>query len=311
MNWLDELMTTIELLQGAIFMGILVGAVCPLIGAYFVLRRIVFLGVTLPQVSAVGVAFAFLIQGFGWFGLSPSHDHEPGWVPLAGSTFFTLAGILVIARMERRSDGRIDAGIGMIYALAAAWSILLLAKAPVAGAGMLNLLKGEIIAVSPFQAVSTAVVFAFVVASVVLFHREFLLISYDRDLAISLKKNVALWDLVFYLTVGLLVSVAVLGVGPIMTFGYLIIPPMVAHLLVRGISRFMVLASVVGVGSSIISFFVSYHLDLPLGPTSVAVLGFVYLAAWLFAAGRSAKLGKWRRASISGAIPGDSDFGKR
>ncbi len=279
MNWIDELIVIVRMFQGPLIMGLLVGAVCPLIGAYFILRRIVFLGVTLPQISAVGVAFALLAQGLGWFGLTAPHDHELGMVPLAGSVLFTLAGILFIAYMDKRAGGRIDAGIGVIYALAAAWSILLLAKAPVAEISMLNLLKGEIIAVSSVQAISTAVVFAVVVGAVLLFQREFLLISYDRELAISLKKNVALWDVVFYVVVGLLVSVAVLGVGPITTFGYLVIPPMIAHMLVQGMPRFLLVASAVGAVSSVGSFFVSYVLDLPLGPTSVAVLGIVYLIA--------------------------------
>ncbi len=284
MDWIDELFSAVELLRGALIMGILVGAVCPLIGTYFVLRRIVFFGVTLPQVSATGVAFALLAQGMGWFGLSPVHGHELGAAPLAGSILFTLAGVLAIARMQSRNGRYTDAGIGMIYALAAAWSILLLARAPMAEMGMLNMLKGEILAVSPAQALATGIVFSLVVLAVLLFHREFLLVSYDRDLAISLKKNVALWDVVFYLVVGLLVSVAVLGVGPITTFGYLVIPPMIAHGLVRGMARFMIVASAAGAASSVVSFFVSYRLDLPLGPTSIAVLGFVYLFA-VFARG--------------------------
>jgi len=31
------------------------------VGVYFVLRRMIFLGVALPQVSAAGIAFAFLV----------------------------------------------------------------------------------------------------------------------------------------------------------------------------------------------------------------------------------------------------------
>ena len=53
------------LLHHALYGGVVVGFVCPLVGVYFVLRRLVFWGVALPQVSAAGIAFALMLQGFG------------------------------------------------------------------------------------------------------------------------------------------------------------------------------------------------------------------------------------------------------
>ena len=41
--------------------SVLVGCLCPLVGVYFVLRRMIFLGVALPQLSAAGIALALLV----------------------------------------------------------------------------------------------------------------------------------------------------------------------------------------------------------------------------------------------------------
>jgi ABC-type Mn2+/Zn2+ transport system permease subunit len=51
---------------------VLVGLVCPLVGVYFVLRRMIFLGVALPQLSAAGIAFSFVAYRLA----SASHEHR-------------------------------------------------------------------------------------------------------------------------------------------------------------------------------------------------------------------------------------------
>ena len=61
MNTLLEILNPNFLLREALFGSVLVGAVCPLVGVYFVLRRMIFLGVALPQLSASGIAFSFLL----------------------------------------------------------------------------------------------------------------------------------------------------------------------------------------------------------------------------------------------------------
>src|SRR5262249_40912921 len=60
MGTLAEILSPGFLLRDALIVSLLVGVVCPLVGVYFVLRRMIFLGVALPQLSAAGIAFAFL-----------------------------------------------------------------------------------------------------------------------------------------------------------------------------------------------------------------------------------------------------------
>ena len=66
-NTLVEIVSPGFLLREALIGSVLVGCLCPLVGVYFVLRRMIFLGVALPQVSAAGIAFAFLMyRMLGW-----------------------------------------------------------------------------------------------------------------------------------------------------------------------------------------------------------------------------------------------------
>ena len=169
MELLREIFAPAFLSRNSVYISLLVGVTCPLVGIYLILRRLVFLGVALPQISSCGIAFAFALQAWGW--LPHPHDSDGERViALGGSIAFTVAGILLLALLERRGHGSVEGRIGTFYVLAGGWSILLLVKNPFGEHGMLEMLRGEIIALSNTDLILTAVTFAIVVAALLLFH---------------------------------------------------------------------------------------------------------------------------------------------
>src|SRR5579862_698464 len=104
MSQFIEMLRPDFLLHHALYGSIVVGFVCPLVGVYFVLRRLVFWGVALPQVSAAGIAFAFLLQGMGVSFLAGSESEEKH-LAIIGSLLFTGLAILALAWLERRAQG--------------------------------------------------------------------------------------------------------------------------------------------------------------------------------------------------------------
>lgn len=278
METLREILAPDFLLRNSVYISLLVGLTCPLVGVYLVLRRLVFLGVALPQVSSCGIAAAFALHA--WHIIPHVEESSEGLLAFAGSTVFTLATILVFAVMERRGRGSVEGRVGAAYVLAGAWSILLLVKNPFGEHGLLDRLKGEIIAVPNADLALTAGTFGVVVVALFLFHKEFMLVSFDRDMAVSLKKNVLGWDALLFVLIGLTISVSVLSVGPLVTFGFLLLPALIAHLLANTMGQFAVLAAMVGVASAFLGFCIAYRWDLPVGPTDVALLGFLYGAAF-------------------------------
>jgi len=167
--------------------------------------------------------------------------------------------------------------------VAAALSILLLAKNPYGEIGWLDMLKGEVITISNSDLELTAATLALVLAVLGLFHKELLFVSFDREMAITLRKKVVFWDVLLYLLIGLTVSMAVLSVGPLIAFGFLLIPALTAHFVARNMRQFMLLASVIGGVTAILGFYIAYKQDLPVGPTDVVLLGVLYATVWLVA----------------------------
>lgn len=280
MESLKQILTPDFLLRNSVYTSVLIGFACPLVGMFLVLRRLVFMGVALPQISSTGVAIALSVPF--WFGmLTPEHAaHSEHLLAFGGSMFFSLGAILVLAFLERRGRGMPEGRLGTAYVVAAAASILLLSKNRYAEVGWLDLMKGEVITVDNIDLALTAITLAFVLTVLGVFQKEILLVSFDRVMAVTLGKNVVFWDVLLYLLIGLTVSMAVLSVGPLITFGFLLIPALTAHLFARNMRLFAVLASLLGGAGAFLGFWIAYQWDLPVGPTDVVLLGLMYVVAW-------------------------------
>ncbi len=275
----QEFFDVFPFLRNAMIAGMLAGLVAPLIGAHFLLRRIVFLGIAIPQLASAGIACALLVQGLGWFGLTAGMEAGPV-VPMAGALLFTIGGIVVLGALVNRRPEFADIQVGFVFAAAGALSILLLAPNPVGEAHMLNLLKGESIATSNRDAAGAVLFGMLIVGGFALFQRDFLLLSLDRDFAVTLRKPAARHDLLFYVLAGCGVSLCVLTVGPVTTFGHLVLAPMLALLVTRGMKLFFLAASLAGVTAAGVGLVAGYFLDLPVGPTTVVLLAAAYVIVW-------------------------------
>jgi ABC-type Mn2+/Zn2+ transport system permease subunit len=276
-------------LREALIGSVLVGVVCPLVGVYFVLRRMIFLGVALPQLSAAGIAFSFLMYRTA----IGAHEHgvtSERLLAMIGSFGFTLVGLLVLAAFERQGRETVEARIGVTYAVAAAASLLFLAADPWGEAQMMNLLKGDILATTGTSLGLMVGVFGAVIAILFAFRKEFLLVSFDRDLAIVFGKNVALWETLLYLAIGVTISLGVMIAGPLVTFGFLVVPPLAARLLTTHMVSFSLLSSAIGGVSAFVGFYFAYQYDLPLGPAQVVTASLFLAVAGGARAGWRARL---------------------
>jgi ABC-type Mn2+/Zn2+ transport system permease subunit len=275
---LIEILSPDFLLRQALIGSVLVGLICPLVGVYFVLRRMIFLGVALPQVSAAGIAFAALVHQI----ITNLYMHielSERWLATIGSMSFTLVGLLVLAAFERHRD-TVEARIGIAYAVAAAASMLFLAVNPTAEAHMVNLLKGDILATTGLSLTLMVGIFGAVVLVLMAFRKEFLLVSFDRDLAVVFGTRVEWWDVLLYLTIGVAISLGVMTAGPIVTFGFLIVPPVTARLITRRMLTFSLTSAGLGAVTAFAGFYCAYRFDLPLGPAEVVLASLVLMAVW-------------------------------
>ena len=271
-----EVLSPSFLLFPALLGSAILGLVCPLVGAHLILRRRIFLGLTLPQIAACGVAFTFwvyhdmgLIHGAGGERL----------LAMAGSLLFTLAGMGLLAYLDRHATGTPEGRLAAAYALASALTILFIVFNPAGELEIVNLLKGEVIALSLEELKLLTLVYGLVLSGLVLFRREFVLTSFDSDLAFLLTGGNVQWSVCLYVLCGLNIAIGVIMAGPLLVFGFMVLPPLAARPFARGTASFLTLSSLIGLFTAIFGFYLSVALDLPLGPTDVALgCGLLFLS---------------------------------
>ena len=189
-------MLSFPFVRAALATGLLVGGLFSYLGVLVILRRVVFVGITLAQLAALGVAVSF-------------------YVPLPAELTALLGTLLGALVLSPQLGGRFvprEAGIAFVYAAASATSILLVAKSALGEAHVLGLLFGNILTVSTVH-------LAFLAGAVVVvglvhwrFYPEFLYASFDPETARASGYRVGRWNVVFDLTLAM--SIASLGPSP-------------------------------------------------------------------------------------------------
>ncbi len=267
-----------ELFHFALLAALLAGFVCPLLGCFLLVRRTGFYGVALPQFAAAGVSLGYALLpwwistvGIGGLDLRTALEtpHAIETYLLGWASITTLGGIFFLALLGRRREteaGWVAAG----FAVAGAATILLGLSSPVGDEFVHGLLHGELLIVGLHEFETIAAVFGLVLVLFLLFHKDLLLVSYDRETALVLRKNVRAIEVLLAVLVGLTVSVGTLILGPVVLFGLLVLPPLAAHGMARSMGSFYWIASLLGIGSALLGFYASIRVDWPLGPSVVA-----------------------------------------
>jgi ABC-type Mn2+/Zn2+ transport system permease subunit len=253
-----------------------------------------FLGVALPQVSAAGIAAAFFLYGV-FVGPHTALAGGERQLAIAGSATFTVAATLVLAILERRGRERVEARIGATYAIAAAATMLLLAKDPHGDAEIVGLLKGDILATTSASLQVMLVTFGAAVLVLFAFRKELLLVSFDRDLALVFGKRAGLWDIVLYVVIAVVISLGVMAAGPMATFGFLVVPPLAMRQITRRMVTFSVGSALLGAATAFAGFYCAYRYDVPLAPAEVTAAS-ALLVAVASGAALVRTVGRWRSA---------------
>jgi zinc transport system permease protein len=244
------------------------------LGVYVVLRRIVFVGAALAQISSAGIALALWLAGRGLGGELTHH-------PVAFALIFALGGALFFGVGHTpRAGVPPDATIGVMYAVAAAAGILLVAKA-VTGEAHDIFLQGNILGITRLDTFVLLGIAVPVLAIHALFYKEFLFVSFDRETARTLGYNVVLWNLLLYFTLGLVIAFAMQFAGVMLVFNFLVLPAVTGLLLARSMSGIFGVAIGSALAAALIGFTMSVPFDLPSGPAIIAASGVLALAAWL------------------------------
>jgi ABC-type Mn2+/Zn2+ transport system permease subunit len=258
----ESMQTILEMFPEAVIAGAVIGAVCAMLGVFVILKRVVFIGIALSEVAACGIAAAIMC-----------HIH-----PFLGAATLTLATVTVLSYPFESNRLPRDAVLGIIFVLASAASILLVANSGFGLQDVKALLYGDLILTSDTDLTLILEIFIPVGVYLLAFLRPTLYTFLDREAARVLGVRVVLWELLYFFALGLAVSAASKVAGALLVFCYLVVAPSTALLLSRKLWLVLLMSAIAAVASTMGGLYVSFSRDLPTNQT-IAATACVVLAA--------------------------------
>lgn len=242
---------------------------CGPIGIFLVLRRMSLMGDAMSHAILPGAAIGFLIAGYSLWTMSAG-----GLV--VGLTVAILSGVISRATILRE-----DASLAGFYLISLASGVLILSKKG-SNVDLLHVLFGTILSVDGPSLILIAVISTVSLFALALIYRPLLVECFDPDFLRSVHGKGSLYHLIF---LGLVVLNLVAGfqaLGTLMAVGLMMLPAAAARLWSTEVWRLSLVASSIAFASAIVGLLLSYHLNLPSGPSIVLVAGIAYLGSIVF-----------------------------
>ena len=257
-----------EFMARALAGGFLVSLTCAIVGTFVVLRGLAFIGDALSHGVLPGVAVAMLL------GL-------PGMV---GAAAGSLAMILGIGYITRRSNLSSDTAIGLLFVGMLALGVVIVSRSRSFSGDLVHILFGEVFGISWADIAGQAGAALAVSAAAFVCRRPFLLLSFSPEQADVSGFPSRRYHSIMLLMIALTVVVSFKTVGTLLVFGLLIAPAAAAALFSRRVGSMMAIAWAFGAVSTYAGLLASYYLDIAGGGSIALVATLLFFA--LFAGKR-------------------------
>ncbi|MFN2135129.1 MAG: metal ABC transporter permease [Candidatus Promineifilaceae bacterium] len=251
----------------ALLAAIIVGVVCSVLGVYIVLRGMAFFGDALAHTILPGVVIAFLL----------------GWPLAVGALIFGVFTALGIGFLTDRGTLKEDTAIGVVFAAFFALGVALLSASGSYTIDLAHFLFGNLLGVSRGDLWVITVLGAIVLLTIVLFYKEFMVITFDPVLAVTLRlpQTFLRYLLLILIAVTIVASLQVVGIA--LMLAMFVTPAATASLLTRRLPAMMVTAAAIGAFSGVAGVYLSYYLNIASGAAVVLVASLIFVLVFLFA----------------------------
>ena len=232
------------------------------LGFHVVRRGVLFVDLALAQMAALGVALSVL--------LGVEHDETRSYLLALGMTFVGAA--LFSWLRGRARNVPLEAFIGIVFATAQAAVFLVLEKSPSGPEHLKETLVGSLFTLSPQHVAVVAGVYAVVGLIHWALRKPFFEITNDPQGARARGRRLFVWDLLFYATFGIVVTLSVQMAGVLLVFGMLVIPAVAGLLATPKPGAALAMGWAFGFVASVVGLLASVSFDMPAAPSMLMAL---------------------------------------
>ncbi|MBT3338377.1 MAG: metal ABC transporter permease [Anaerolineae bacterium] len=248
--------------------AVAVGIVSAVVGTYVVLRGMAFFGDALAHSILPGVAVGYLVGGGA---------REPlFWWALVAAILSAL-GIGTISRNTKIKE---DTAIGIIFAGTFALGIAMISTVDGYTVDLAHFLFGDVLAVRSGDLSLIGSFGGLTILLILVFYKEFLVISFDPIFAATLRLPVRLLDFLLLILIAVTIVVSLQAVGVALMVAMLVTPAATAYLLTKRLPIMMALAATFASISGVVGLYLSYYWSIASGSAIVLVCTAIFGLVW-------------------------------
>jgi manganese/zinc/iron transport system permease protein len=256
------------------------GAVTGMLGSFAALRKQSLLGDAISHAALPGIALAFLITG--------SKDTN---VLLIGALISGLIGTFWIRGITTKTHLKSDTALGLILSVFFGFGMLLLTfiqKQPNANqAGLDKYLFGQAATLVESDVWLMTIVTGLCLIVLLLFWKEFKILLFDKDYALTLGFNTKFIDLLITSFIVLAIVLGLQTVGVVLMSAMLLAPAAAARQWTNSLGLMVFIAAVFGASAGVIGTAISAtQNNLSTGPVIVLVASVFVFFSFIFSPSR-------------------------
>lgn len=264
------------------------------LGIHVIARKVIFVDLALAQIAALGTVTGVLL------GYEVGKDVTALYLY---SLVFTIFGAFIFSATRMKGEKvPHEAIIGIIYAVTFAATILVLSKSALGPQELEHLIQGELLWVQGPTVIKAAIIYACVGLFHFIFRKQFMAISFHPAKAEESGMNVRLWDFLFYMSFGFVITSSVAIAGVFLVFSYLVIPSVGSMLLSDKLGKRLTIGWISGAIISFIGVKLSFNTGLPTSPLVVVILAFALIIAGIIRYLKHAKSKLKALRNMAGAV---------
>ncbi|SMD31896.1 manganese/zinc/iron transport system permease protein [Reichenbachiella faecimaris] len=248
-----------------------------LVGCFTFLKKKALVGDAVAHAVLPGICLAFLISG----------TKNPIYL-ITGAFITGWLSLILIDVITRKSKIKEDTAIGLILSVFFGIGILLLTMIQHSGnaaqTGLDSFLFGKAAALVGQDLMIFSVISICLLLGVILFYKEFALISFDEDFAKSIGFPVKRLELALTTLTVLAVVTGIQAVGVVLMAAMLITPAAAARFWTNKLNIMLLLAAIFGAFSGVSGAYISYVApSMPTGPWIVMVISMIAIVSFFVA----------------------------
>ena len=239
---------------------------CGPVGVLLVLRRMSLVGDSMSHAVLPGAAVGFLISGLSLVSMS------------IGGFIAGLLVALASGLVARVTQLREDASFAAFYLISIALGVLIVSTRG-SNVDLMHVLFGTILAVDDRSLVLVSTIATVSLAVMAVIYRPLLVECFDPGFLRSVGGRGGIYHILFLMLVVLNLVAGFQALGTLMAVGLMVLPAAAARFWAAEVWSLAAVSALIALVSGYVGLLLSFHANLPSGPSIVLTAGAIYVAS--------------------------------